>query len=576
MQYIRTLREQPGYNPATSHLITGNDADLICLGLATHETNISILRNTLGDNFASDPNSYCVFSINKFRHRLAMDFGPSVSDDFEAVVDDFIYLCFLIGNDFLPNVPLINIKSKGLETILDHYVRAHHQFGFLTENGNIHFARVQHYLSSLVEQRLSDFIALSREKSTRISRAKTRLNERLREISTEIDATLKELEEKPGQELSNKLVKLKANLIKEQEAFVVDKEAPSFQYGEENYRTKYYMSKFEWDLDLKTKEGRALLEDNIRCVCEDYHRGMQWVLLYYTVGCPSWSWYYPYYYAPLLQDLALHCDRINIEMDLGKPLKPVEQLVAVLPRESVRILPEELHDAVNDHTSVLARFYPQSFKIDLREAIFAHQGVAHLPFINVRKLKKVMQSILSAEDMDQSLGETVLYAKISTRVGSTLSHLILDSQQRLSKSNKHSQSSIVLSEYFTMNVLPLGGRVRSYFKAYPINIHVKCPDQGLVKRKQILTTGILDKPLQSSVEVPEVLIEATQPIKTNQVFSCVYEWSNTAMYKQYLLPGAELAVHPRIPMLHQLLKQPENGYEYQNYSNVKRGKYERS
>jgi 5'-3' exoribonuclease 2 len=44
IDFIRRQQKSPNYNPNISHCIAGPDADLIMLGLATHETNFVILR----------------------------------------------------------------------------------------------------------------------------------------------------------------------------------------------------------------------------------------------------------------------------------------------------------------------------------------------------------------------------------------------------------------------------------------------------------------------------------------------------------------------------------------------------
>jgi 5'-3' exoribonuclease 2 len=171
---------------------------------------------------------------------------------------------------------------------------------------------------------------------------------------------------------------------------------------EEGYADRYYEQKFSADprdLEFRHKVARAYVE------------GLAWVLLYYFQGCPSWTWYYPYHYAPFAADFVDIKD-MTISFDRGTPFRPFEQLMGVLPAASRHTIPEPFHELMTNESSDIIDFYPEDFPIDLNGKKFAWQGVALLPFIDAERLLKAMATkypMLSKEDAARNeVGRDVL------------------------------------------------------------------------------------------------------------------------------------------------------------------------
>ena len=59
---------------------------------------------------------------------------------------------------------------------------------------------------------------------------------------------------------------------------------------------------------------------------------------YYYRGVVSWEWFYPHHYAPMISDMT-GLAHIRVAFELGQPFRPFQQLLAVLPAASAKLLP---------------------------------------------------------------------------------------------------------------------------------------------------------------------------------------------------------------------------------------------
>jgi 5'-3' exonuclease len=149
MQFIRAQKASPGYDQNLTHCIYGLDADLMMLALTTHEPNFCLLREEVLNKESKSSRKdifqvsvqFCrekkVFvllspkvsqfhflSVTLLREYLDAEFrailsGANFEYNAERAIDDFVFMCFLIGNDFLPNVPTVDISEGGIDMLFE-------------------------------------------------------------------------------------------------------------------------------------------------------------------------------------------------------------------------------------------------------------------------------------------------------------------------------------------------------------------------------------------------------------------------------------------------------------------------
>ncbi|PHH87800.1 hypothetical protein CDD83_8386 [Cordyceps sp. RAO-2017] len=172
MEYIRNAKAQPQYNQNVRHCLYGLDADLIMLGLLSHDPHFCLLREEVTFGRASKTKSkelehqnFYLLHLCIVREYLEMEFQDLQSDgalnfsfDLERVIDDFILMAFFVGNDFLPNLPGLHINEGALANMFGVYKRVLPTCeGYINENGVIHMARLRSLLEELSKLELISF-----------------------------------------------------------------------------------------------------------------------------------------------------------------------------------------------------------------------------------------------------------------------------------------------------------------------------------------------------------------------------------------------------------------------------------
>lgn len=71
------------------------------------------------------------------RQFLEAEFTDINEFNLERVIDDFVFLCFLVGNDFLPHLPGLDIRNGGIDCLMAIYKNVVNDKGYFTDKKDI-------------------------------------------------------------------------------------------------------------------------------------------------------------------------------------------------------------------------------------------------------------------------------------------------------------------------------------------------------------------------------------------------------------------------------------------------------
>jgi len=304
VRYLRSKRDE-----GESCCIHGMDADLVMLSLASPCKNIYIYRE---DSFKRD--TVHILNIANIRQEMCNRILPKDEENpnkmDQKAINDFILLCYFVGNDFLPQLPGVEILQGGINTMQEIY----------REMLEDEIGRLSYSYKGVLRLKKKTFTYFLKDFA-----------------QTEID-------------LINSKIQKSVSFFKDD---ILDS---STTYDDQNnkvvdiqkYKEKFYNSHFPSDVSIKE-------------ICHEYLKGMQWILNYYTTGIPTWTWCYK--------------------------VLPFEQLLSVLPPESINLLPPAFKN-IMDRDGPLGKFFPEDIQVDLSGKRKEWEGIILLPKVDIDIFKK--------------------------------------------------------------------------------------------------------------------------------------------------------------------------------------------
>ncbi|XP_036939623.1 5'-3' exoribonuclease 1 [Acanthopagrus latus] len=394
MEFIRSENRKPSHDPNTRHCLYGLDADLMMLGLTSHEPNFSLLREEV--RFGGKKNQkritapeettfhllhlslmreYIDYEFSELRKHIGSDY------DLERIIDDWILMGFLVGNDFIPHLPHLHISHDALPLLYKTYISVLPSLGgYLNENGHLNLRNFEKYLEKLSEFDREHFSEVFVDLKWFESKVGNKYLNEAAGLAAEKEAASKEANQKEDSALCLAALTSSDKVIGEGKGDDEEEEDDMFETEFRQYKRTYYMTKM--GVDVVSDE---FLAKQARC----YVEGIQWILHYYYHGVQSWSWYYPFHYAPFLSDIR-NIAGLKLTFDLGKPFMPFQQLLAVLPAASMELLPQAYRHLMTNENSPIIEYYPLDFKTDLNGKQQEWEAVVLIPFIDERCLLAAM------------------------------------------------------------------------------------------------------------------------------------------------------------------------------------------
>lgn len=268
----------------------------------------------------------------------------------KAAIHDFIVLCFLVGNDFLPTLPTVSILDGFLNSFLEIYKDVVHEHGHLVYQ-------------------------VPRTKELRVK--VTALHAFFRKFS---DMEQQNLERKyQSQDFHPDPLVLKHR----------DKNTGNIDMV--SFKEEYYQANFP--------QGTSKTD-----IIDSYLYGMHWILNYYRNGIPDWHWFYPFLYGPFCSDMISHLDPYVKQpvkkysaprFEIHYPVPSFLQLMIVLPAANFYLLPQEFHWTILHPDSPFHQEYSTTnIAIDLAGKKKEWEGIVQLPPVHFSKYETQYQRII--------------------------------------------------------------------------------------------------------------------------------------------------------------------------------------
>ena len=301
-----------------NNIIYGLDADLIILSLLC-DNKTYLLRERTEYNIENLDSEFIYFNIDILKKYVInnIKYKEHLSD--KEIIQNYCILFFILGNDFVPHSPSINIRYNGVDELLEIYnklIRETDGIFLLYSNNTINI----NFLKMLFNELLINE------------------NNRVKQI-----LNIRAKQENKFKNIYNK-EKNKEKVIQHTPIIFRDKEKEVFK-DLKYWETNYYM--YEIFHEYYNPGYKDVLKEKIEDMCKEYFESIIWCAKYYIDKCYNWKWYYKYSVGPSFYNLNKYIYLDYLKED-NKSYQSYEQLMIILPPKSYNLIKNKYEKILTD------------------------------------------------------------------------------------------------------------------------------------------------------------------------------------------------------------------------------------
>lgn len=365
-----------------AHVIYGLDADLILLSLTLKSLDIYLMRDISPSEFTK----HNVLDVKSFKlalHQYLANDSRFINTD---VINDFILMMTLIGNDFIPHQSSMKDPIAALDVLVNAYKQLPTR---LTRNGKVDWNEFGKFLKDRIQpQEMKLYLDLVKNN-----------------ISIPLKAAYK----------NGRL------------------DMPGFRamhYAEALGIVNEELMKKITGMEIVTVSEDSVVEMGI-----SYMKGVEWSLLYTLSGkdAVSNSYFYKYRFAPLIVDLIGLISRSPIITGIDN-LTNIQyysfaQLLAVLPPQSYQLLPRELQHLMMFGSSIVD-LYPISFNMFSDDKDEHHSKIPNISYADIERINSSVSTIFFDVKRYQPVALREFARTTTSSILPNISNIIAENKQR--------------------------------------------------------------------------------------------------------------------------------------------------